>query len=91
MKVIVISKDTGFHNVKIIKDKNIDQGFYYKYTYIKNNNIKTLLSLDLRELELKVKKRDLDWRVTNNKLAIQTRRKNILYNFNNEIKWSDVD
>ena len=89
--MIVISKDTGFHNVEIIKDKNIDQGFYYKYTYIENNNIKTLFSLDLRELKLKVKKRNLDWRVTNNKLAIQTRRKNILYNFNNEIKWSDVD
>ena len=89
--MIVISQDTGFHNVEIIKDKNIDQGFYYKYTYIENNNIKTLLSLNLKELELKVRKRNLDWKVTNNKLAIQTRKKNILYNFDKEVKWDDVN
>lgn len=77
--------------MQVIKDKNVEQGFYYKYTYIVNQNIKTLFSFDLNELELKVKKRGLRWEVTDNKLAIKTRKQNILYNYNNDLKWDEVN
>lgn len=89
--VIIIKNGTGYYNVTAIKDRNVKQGIYYKYTYIEDDKIKTLFSLDLRELRLKVKKRDLKWKITDNKLAIETKKQNILNNVNNEIKWDEID
>lgn len=90
-RIFINEYNTGYYHVSMIKDKNIGQGFYYRYVYVEDNKIKTLFSSDLRELKLKVKKRSLKWEIIDNKLAIKTKTQNILYNFDNEIKWDEID
>lgn len=52
---------TGYFNVSKIKDKNVKQGFIWKYTYTKNKKRKGISSVDIKKLEYKVKEKGLPW------------------------------
>lgn len=53
---------TGFYNVSKDKCKKCKQGFIWRYRYYENGKRKSIYSVDLKELEAKVKSKGLLWK-----------------------------
>ena len=53
---------TGFYNVSKYKCKKCKQGFIWLYRYSENGKRKSISSVDLKELEAKVKSKGLIWK-----------------------------
>lgn len=53
---------------------------------MQDDNVKILLSFDLRELRSKVTEKDLDWFIVDNGLAIESKKENILFNVDKDIE-----
>lgn len=55
--------NTGYYRVYKSKCPNCSQGFVYKYRwYDENKKQKSISSVNIRDLEVKVKKRNLPWK-----------------------------
>lgn len=52
---------TGFYRVIQVDNPNTAQGYYWKYQYYVNGKRRSLCSVDLFELEDKVKEKGLEW------------------------------
>ena len=64
---------TGFYRVFKEVDDKLSQGFTYRYEFRKDNKKHGVIrSINIRELEEKVKSRGLDWIIINEELASET-------------------
>ena len=66
---------TGYYRVSIIKSTQVKQGFYYQYSYTEEGQRKFIKSIDIMELEEKVKSRGLPWIVMDHEKARLTNEK----------------
>ena len=53
---------TGFYRVSQTKKPGCKQGFTWRYQYPSNGKRKSICSVDLKKLEVKVKERGLTWK-----------------------------
>lgn len=67
---------TGFY--RVIKKKNscCKQGFMWAYQYFENGKRKSIYSTDLKKLEKKVKKEELEWKIIDKKNSIKSIQQN---------------
>ena len=61
--------DSGYFRVCKRKRKDTTQGFLWCYDYLKDNKRKTITSVNLNQLEQKVKAKGLDWIVFDDEKA----------------------
>lgn len=64
---------TGFYKVSIMKTPHTKQGFVYRYRYSLNGKNNSIISINIKLLEQKVKAKNLPWKIIDEKLAEKTR------------------
>ena len=64
---------SGYYRVHKSKCRDCVQGFVYKYEWRENKKRKSIVSVDLKKLEQKVKKRNLPWHTIDEIKVIQNR------------------
>ena len=75
-KISESQNTTGFYRVLKKKDNNCKQGFVWCYQYYDNNKRKSISSTDLKKLEKKVKKEELEWEIIDKENSIKSIQQN---------------
>lgn len=76
MKISKAKNTTGFYKVCKMKDNKCKKGFRWLYKYCYKNQIKYITSIDLEELEKKVKEKGFEWYIIDKQNAKKSLKKN---------------
>lgn len=64
-KISSYKNTSGFYRVTKCKNNSCKQGFIWSYQYRENNKTKRIMSVDLKQLEQKVKAQGFNWDIIN--------------------------